>query len=192
MPRPMSTAMMAALAATELFPALFVEATFASGPVYLWSGMGPIVWNGQTWTGVGTLGKVTAIDDGSTVEARGINLEFSGIDPTLLADVLGEFLLGQPVIVSLGLFDAGALIADPITSWSGRMDQPTIDIDGKTASISINCENRLIDMNTAVDRRYTAEDQQRDWPGDLGMNFVFSLQEKTWYWGTAPTSSGNI
>jgi len=32
-------------------------------------------------------------------------------------------------------------------SWAGRTDQPTIEMDGSTATISINCENRLVEMN---------------------------------------------
>jgi len=184
--------MLAALAGSELQCAFFVAANFASGPVYMWTGFGPITWNGQTWIGTGSLGSVSPIDEASTVEAKGLTLTLSGIDSSLLGDVMSEFALGLPVTVYLGLFNAGVLIASPITSWAGRMDQPLIEVDGKLATISINCESRLLDMNTAVDRRYTADDQQRDWPGDLGFNFVNAIQEMTLYWGTAPTTSGTI
>ena len=190
MPRTLSSSFLAATQATLLRPALFIEAHFISGPPYVWSGFGSITWNSQTWTGIGTLGSVSTIEEGSTVEAKGITLTMSGIDATLLADVLGEFQVGLPAIVSLGLFDStGALIADPVTSWSGRMDQPTIDVDGTTATIAINCESRLLDMNVAVDRRYTNEDQQLDHPGDRGLEFVNSIQEVVIYWGRSPSSS---
>jgi hypothetical protein len=69
------------------------------------------------------------------------------------------------------------------------MDQPTIDVDGTTATIAINCESRLLDMNVAVDRRYTNEDQQLDHPGDRGLEFVNSIQEVVIYWGRSPSSS---
>ena len=190
MPRTLTAPFLAAIQATLLRPALFIEAHFISGPLYVWSGFGSITWNSQTWTGIGTLGSVSTIEEGSTVEAKGITLTMSGIDATLLADVLGEFQVGLPAIVSLGLFDStGALIADPVTSWSGRMDQPTIDVDGTTATIAINCESRLLDMNVAVDRRYTNEDQQLDHPGDRGLEFVNSIQEVVIYWGRSPSSS---
>jgi hypothetical protein len=188
----MSTAMLGWITGRVLPTALFFEGTFASGPVYLWTGYGPIQWNGQTWTGIGTLGSVSPVGEGSTVEAKGLTVTLSGIDPTTLADVLGEFLLGAAMALSLGGFNDGVLIADPIPAFVARMDQPTIDIDAKTATLSINCESRLVDMDVAVDRRYTPEDQQRDWPGDLGMTFVPSIQEITIFWGQAPTSSGNI
>jgi hypothetical protein len=82
--------------------------------VRVWSGVGPITWNGYTWTGIGQLGSISAIDKGWTIKAKGITLTLSGIDPTLL----GEFSLGQPVTVYLGLFNASSLIASPITSFA--------------------------------------------------------------------------
>lgn len=188
--RAMSTAMLAAFSGRELAPAIFLSATFNSGPVYLWTGYGPITWNGQTWLGIGSLGSIGMVDEGSTVEAKGIALQLSGFDPVALANVLGEFALGQPVRVYLGAFSGGVLIASPVTAWSGRMDLPAIDINGQEAKITINCESRLVDLNTACGRRYTQEDQQRDFPGDLFFMFVNSIQNVTIYWGTAPTSAG--
>lgn len=191
MPREMSSAMLAAIGGREIAVAIFVEATFANETVRVWTGHQSIDWNGHTWVGVGTMGSISPIGEDAAVEAKGVTLTFSGFDAGLLGDVMEQFVVGQPVTVYLGLFNAGVLIASPITSWAGRLDQATVDV-GVEASISINCESRLLDMNVAVDRRYTADDQQRDWPGDLGFTFVNAIQEMTLYWGTAPTSAGNI
>jgi hypothetical protein len=191
--RDMTSAYQAAISSAILRPALFVQATFVSGPLYVWSGMGPITWNGQTWIGVGTLGTVSTIEEGSTVSAKGVTLTLSGLDPTLLEDVMEEFQVGLPALVYLGVFDAtGALIADPVCCFSGRMDQPTIDISGTTASIAINCENRLVEMNVSVERRYTDEDQQLDYPGDLGFQFVNGIQDAQIYFGRSPSSKNNL
>lgn len=184
--------MLAAIAASDLQPAVFVEA-FLNGPVVrIWSGIGTISWNGHTWAGLGSLMSISMTEDAATVEARGISIVMSGLDATLLADCLADFRLGLPVTVYFALYASGSLIADPIISWAGRMDQPTIDVAGDTASITINCENRLIDMNIAVDRRYTHEDQQLENPGDLGFQFVNGLQETTLFWGHFPSSSNNL
>jgi hypothetical protein len=189
----MSADYMAAIAAAELRPALFVEAWFRTGPIYVWSGVGELSWGGHTWVGIGTLGSVSTIEEGATVEAKGVTLSMSGIDIDLLDEVLNEFQVGLPALVYLGLFDAdGDLIPDPVISWAGRIDQPTIDIDENTATISIACENRLVDMNVAVDRRYTNEDQQLDHPGDRGFEFVPAIQDVMIYWGRSPSSSNNI
>jgi hypothetical protein len=193
MPRAMTADYLAAIQSAALRPALFVEANFTSGPIYVWSGVGPIIWGGKTWTGLGSLGNVSMIEEGAIVEAKGITLTLSGIDPTMLTGILDEFQVGLPAIVSLGLFDAaGALIADPVGCFVGQMDQPTLDVTGTSATISINCESRLIEMNVAVDRRYTNEDQQRDYPGDRGFEFVNSIQEAQIYWGRTPSSVNNL
>lgn len=193
MPRSgLSGAQLAALQSTNIRPAIFVEANFVNGPVYVWTGRGSVTWGGKTWIGVGTLGSISTIEEGSTIEAKGITLTLSGIDSSMLANIMTEFRVGLPVIVYLGLFDENlALIDDPIISWAGQMDQPTIDVDGQTCTISINCENRLVEMNVAVDRRYTNEDQQLDYPGDRGMEFVNSIQDVTIYWGRTPSNINN-
>lgn len=194
MPRPDATpAFIAALAQSIIRPAIFVQATFATATLYLWTGRGNVSWNGHTWTGVGTLGTVSTIEEGSTVEARGITLTMSGLDATALSDVLNEVQQGLPALVYLGLFDENlALIPNPVTAFAGRMDQPTIDVDGTTATISIACESRLMDMNTPAERRYTNEDQQREYPNDQGFSFVNGIQEVTIYWGRTPSSKNNI
>ena len=191
----MTSDMLAAIQSQNIRPALFVAMQFASGWAYMWSGVGSVVWNGHTWLGVGTLGTVSVIEEGANVQARGITLTLGGIDPAMLAEALQETQLGLPVLVYLGLFSASSppgLISDPITSWAGRMDQPTIEVTGQTATISISCENKMLDMNVAVDRRYTQEDQQCDHPGDLGFQFVASIQAQTIYWGATPNASSNL
>jgi hypothetical protein len=192
MPRDMSAGFLDAITSQKIRPALFVEAHFVSGPSYLWSGLGTISWNGHDWLGVGSLGSISTIEEGAAVSAKGITLMLSGIDASLLAGVLLEFQVGLPCLVYLGLFDsADNLIADPIISWAGRMDQPTIELDGQTATISINCENRLVEMNVPVDRRYTNEDQKRDHPEDRGLEFVASIIDAMVYWGRSPSSANN-
>src|SRR6266702_2510988 len=120
MPRSGLTAgQLAAIQSPKLRPAFFVEAHFVTGPIYVWTGRGSIVWNGQTWLGVGSLGSISTIEEGAGVDAKGITLTLSGIDATLLADVMTEFQVGLPVLVRLGLFDANlALIDDPVVSWA--------------------------------------------------------------------------
>src|SRR5690242_15172205 len=193
MPRQMSGDFLAAITSQKIRPALFVEVHFVSEVTYVWSGLGTISWNGHDWLGVGSLGEVSVIEEGTTIEAKGITLKLSGIDPTLLSGVLTDFRVGLPALVYLGMFDeGGSLITDPIISWAGRTDQPTIEMDGSTATISINCENRLVEMNVATDRRLTNEDQQLDHPGDRGLEFTSSIQDCQIFWGRSPSSHNNL
>ena len=192
MPRTTSPTLLAALQARDLQPAIFVQIQFVSAIVRLWSGAGSVTWNGQTWIGIGSLLGVSVIEDAATVEARGISITLSGLDASLLAGALSYFKTGLPASVLFGAYSGGSLIATPIVSWSGRTDIPEISYDGETATITIACENRLADSNIPVDRRYTNQDQQMTWPGDLCFQFVDGLQEMTLFIGGQANTTNNI
>lgn len=193
MPRPDATPeFIAGIQSPYVRPAIFVEVHFTTGAVYVWTGATSTSWGGKTWTGVGQFGGVSTVEEGTNVQARGVTLTLSGFDPTLLTDVLSGYRQGLPAIIYFGIFDAaGTVIPNPITTWSGRTDQPTISVSGEMASISINCENRLLDMNIEQSFRYNDQTQKLFYPGDRGFEFVNSIQDVTIYWGRHPDNANN-
>ena len=193
MPRSMTLAMASALAQPVLRPAIFVQINFLTGPVYIWSGLGSISWNSQTWLGVGTLGGISMVEDGATVQPRSVTLTLSGIDPSTLAGALQESCQELPLTIWLGLFDSsGNLIPSPVVIWSGLSDQPTIEVSGDSAIISLNGESRLLEMNVSRELFYTQDQQALDHPGDQAFNWVNSIQELQLMWGLAPISGPNV
>lgn len=186
---------LSALQAKNLLPVLFVQITFETETVYLSTLIGSTSWNGQTWQGVGSMLGITSIEEGTDVSPRGITVSLSGFDANLLPLALNEVTQGLPVIAYFGLFYISSptlLINSPLIAWAGRTDQPEVDVTGAIAEIKATCENRLVAMNVAVDRRYTNEDQQRDWPGDTGLSFVYALQDKNIYWGRLPGTTNQV
>jgi hypothetical protein len=199
MPRTMTTGMQAAVCAPNLYPALFVAMQFATDTVYLWSGQGNVTWNSMNFLGIGTLGSISTISEDSTVEAKGIVLTMSGIPSGMVSEILTETRVLGTVNVWLGLFTpAGVLIADPIQAYQGKMDQPSIEDDGDTCSISLNVENVLVDLNRECYRRYCDADQQIDLAAtltrlgmpsntvDTGFTHVPMIQELQVFWGSTP------
>lgn len=75
------------------------------------------------------------------------------------------------------------MIDDPILMFEGKLDVPSIQEGGDTSTITLSYESRLIDLQRSRESRYTNEDQQRAFAGDLGCEFVASLQEKQITWG---------
>ena len=75
------------------------------------------------------------------------------------------------------------LIADPFLAFAGRFDVPDILEAGERATITAKYESRLIDLDRVRARRYTSEDQQLDYPGDKGFDYVPSLQDAVITWG---------
>jgi hypothetical protein len=75
------------------------------------------------------------------------------------------------------------VIADVYTVFKGKMDVLNISEQGNTATITLNIESRLISFDLPVDRKYTLEDQQVDFPNDVGFEFIPDLQDKEITWG---------
>jgi hypothetical protein len=115
MSRGLTTAMVTASKAHEVRPAFAVFLDLASGPIRLWTGHGTYTWGGNAFSGVGTLGQVSPIQESKSVVANGITLALNGVPSDMIALALTEKYRGRKVYVWLWLFDASnALIADPI------------------------------------------------------------------------------
>ena len=82
------------------------------------------------------------------------------------------------------MFDTNkSVIADVYTLFKGKMDIMKIDEGAESATIVLNLENRLIALDRPKERRYTHEDQQLSFRGDLAFEFVPDLQDKEIIWG---------
>src|SRR3989304_5618360 len=181
--------------AAGLRPVLFVQLYFPSGWLYLWSGYGSKSWNGQTWTGTGNLGKVSPLTENADTVAEGVQLSLSGIPASLVTSALSEVRQGSPAYIYQGfLTSAEAVVADPFLSFSGRMDSCSIAEGADTVTITINVESRLLNMKRSRERRFTHDDQQIEFPGDLGFEFVAALQEMSLGGGgkQVPTSTNPV
>lgn len=190
--RSITAANKAALTAQQVMPLYLVEAQFDSGTVRYWNGYTDLTALGETWLGAGNLMSVSAVEETSEIRAAGMQLGFSGIPTAMLSVVLAEDYQGRPVNFYLGALDTatGAVVADPMLVFNGRIDTMPIVEDGKTATIVASVESRLIRLEQASRRRYTHEDQQVDFPGDLGLQHVAAIQDVQIVWGVASPSSG--
>jgi hypothetical protein len=185
MSRSLTTALGNALQADRVQPVILAKINAASGDLRVWSGIGDLTYNSETYTGVGTFGGVTEVEENTELGAAGVTFSLTGVTSEMLAIALGEIQHNRPATVWLGALDlsTGALIADPYELFTGQTDVPTIEEGGETSTITLTAENKLIDLDRARTRRYTTEDQQIDDPTDLGFEFVPSLQDATVVWG---------
>ena len=204
MPRNVTMAMLNALSAPVVRAAFLVNIQFANETIYCWSGLGPLVWNGNTYSGIGDFGSVSNIPETSTVEAQSVTLTLGGIPSTFLGEVIQNSQLFNTAQVWLACFDGtGALVPSPTLMYQGLTDEPTIMDDGKTFTVTISLENVLVDLNRSVERYYTDVDQRTylapiltrlGLPSstvDTGGQYVVGIQNQIIYWGVSPSSSNN-
>lgn len=160
-------------------PILFAKLEFDSGDLNLWTGIGDLVWNGDTYTGAGDLVKLSEINETQQVKSEGMEMGLSGIPSTIISIALTEDYQDRPATLWFAFLDnTQSIISNPYQQFKGRMDTMSFEDGGETGSISIAVESILIDLERPKERRYTDEDQQQEYPGDRGFEFVAGLQEK--------------
>lgn len=174
----------AELEADQLSPIVLLKAEFPSGDVRFWTGIGEITFNSETYTGAGNLISASSIKEVMGIEAQGATFTLSGIPSSIISLALSEEYQSQPITVWYATLNtSNAIIDEPFIIFKGKMDVLQIDEGGESATLSMQCENRLIDLNRAKVRRYTPEDQSVLYPNDLGLEFVATIQEKEINWG---------
>lgn len=183
MPRDISSPMLASLVSNAVRPGYLAMIQFRSETRYVWTGIGDLVYGGNTYSGVGSFGKLGSINEGTGVTAQGTTIGLSGIDPALLAECLSDIQLGAPVTVYFALFDASInILGTPSPLFVGTVDQPVLQIGLEEIEISLKLENRLSNLQRASMRRYTSADQNLYYPGDTFFVFVEILNDQALIW----------
>lgn len=183
--RDLTPAVVAELDKDTMQLALFAELVFDTATVRLWTGIGPYVLDGETFTGAGDLVGVSSIKETSgDVSATGISMTLS-FNRSLLAAVMQEHFQSRPATIWLVLFDLNwVIIPDKILLFKGKMDSPVFEKSGETARITISAESQLIDLDRPRVRRRTDADQQEMYPGDTGLRFVAGMQNHNVVWSS--------
>lgn len=187
MSRGLSSAMLSAVAKSNVKVAFFAQFDFSAASLYLWSGVGNYSWNGQTWQGVGTLLGFKPISEFLDGRSSGLSFSLSGVPSIIINAAFSQQYRGRNCALYLALFDdSWAVLANPTQVWGGRMDVMTIQDGGDTCAATLTAESRLVQLQVARQVRYTDGEQQRLFPGDKGLEFVSALQLKEIAWGVAP------
>ncbi len=172
----------------------FVELSYDT-PFRVWTGLGTLTatmpgGSSQSWVGVGDIGNIEGIKETIENAQNGVVMRLSGIDNALLANTLGEDYQGRDAKVWAAYLNSSfALIADPVLIWDGQMDVMTASDGDETGEITLQCEPRVAILRRKSESLLTDEEQQRLFPGDLGLEFVSELQGKEIIWGKVSVSA---
>lgn len=182
-------------AASHVNPILFVKLEFnpsTAGTIYLHNGLGPYTWGGQTWTGTGDLGQVSAIEEGEQISPYNISLTLSGLDASLAAEAVKQDYYQRPITLYLGALNSSdQLVADPDAIWSGFMDQMNVVVGGDNGdTIELSAESELAMFGRSRNVLYTNARQQSDSTGDTFFTHLQEMEDITLDWGKRKAGSG--
>lgn len=184
MSRSLPAALSTEFEADELQPFSALELEFSDGIVRFWTGYGDLNADGKDWQSVGELLSISPANEPSDLSAQGMSFSMGGLDTSVISAILNENYKMRPCALYIGALDANG---DPVSSlfktFSGRIDTINIEEDGQQARITINAENRLIDLNRPRVRKMTDAEQKLRFPGDESLSQVALLADKQLDWG---------
>lgn len=183
MTRSLTPAFSAELVKGEIKPAFIAELDTSGGEVLVWTGIGDLNFNSKIYTGLGDLIGIAPVrESGQDVRANVVSFTLSGVPSSAIATALGTQYQGRTVKLWLAVFDDAGLIANPALIFHGRADVMVINEGPETSVITVTAESHLADLTRPRVRRYTHEDQQELHPGDMGLEFVTSIQNTEVIW----------
>lgn len=186
MPRALDPAFATALQSGYILPFFALQLTFVSGTYYLCSLPCSITFGNQTYTGTGTLGKLSGIRESIDLEATGTTVSLSGVDNSILQQCLEDIQLGAPATIYFGALDptTAQVIGTPSVYFAGLIDQPTLQSSVTESTISLRIESRLLRLQSGGQkRRYTTADQRLFYPDDTGFDQVEQLSDRALKFG---------
>jgi len=170
-----------------------VKAEFDTDDILVWSGIDDLVIGSDTYTGAGTLLSVSNSEDNVELKSNGIVVALSGMDTTVVNHALTENYQNRPITIFMGYVMGGTNeVAGTLTLFKGRMTSLVINDTPEGSTVTIDAENRLVDLDRPSNLRYTKESQNFLHSGDTGFNRVASLQDKQINWGKTSSNGGDI
>ena len=132
-------------------------------------------WDGgpaTTFVGVGTFGGMAPVVEAVEQQAKLMTFQLAGLPTAQIPAMRQTNFKGRAVQVWYANLDAASQIAGtPVLVWDGLSDQGVIKI-GTTSTIEVTAHDRRRDWQRERVRRFTNEDHQSEYPGDLFFEFV--------------------
>lgn len=191
--------------ASEIFSPAFIEAINSPVPrlsyavrigydipLLAHTGVGEIIINNEVYYGLGQLGKISTIEDDNTTSPSNLELSVTGLDPTLVNEVLTKRNNNKSVKIFWVVFDENEVVVDAVLLFSGKTTEHVYNYDRSNVSISVKVADRLVDWSRKASNRYTDESHKSD-PNSIGDRFfryVTQMAERPIYWGNNKDAAG--
>lgn len=168
--------------------ALIVDMTHPSGSgddghVRLWTGIGPLSWNGFLWTGAGRLLSIDPMESSIDLTIQDVQLSLAGVDPekvALISDNIRNYT-ATAWLASLNL--RGNVVRDPYLLRIITLDYQTLSAEENgTVTISVIGHTCFYSLERALDEVWSPENQKKIYPTDVGLDMINALQNQDVQW----------
>lgn len=163
MPKALDAATKAELQKDRIYMTYLVEIHFDQNPEYFTTAHIDLDYQGHTFVASSKLLNVTAPKESQRLEAANIDITFSGVDKTILAKALQQYVVNRKVVIHRALLDTTtyAIIGTPVYLYAGRIKSFSFSETPKdTATLKFSTSSVLADFERTSGRRTNARDQE--------------------------------
>lgn len=188
--RALTPEVIALIEAEVVRPVLFIFADFPSGAVRIWTGIGPITFQGNTYTSAGGVISIEPLTETADTAAKGMVVHVNALQLSYVQKLTNDSYQGRKAVIFLAFWNEAedTLYTSPGPWWEGFMDTDNGSYDGVSANLSISCEHDLVDILRKREWQYTDADQQALFADessvvDTGLTRIPKIQDLTIPWG---------
>lgn len=161
----------------------FVEIVKPGYVIRLTSGSGDEKFNGETYI-ANLLTEIGSLNESPTVEDFGLNISFSAVDKSILAEVAS----GDFVNAAVSIWRKVSAIVDGEESstgsflfFKGTVVSATLSY-GNNSTVTAVCKSKFAGLNRHRSLRMANAWRQKKYPGDKGYEFAAQVANKDYVW----------
>lgn len=188
--RDLTSPQQAAVISPVVLPFSAVEMNYPDGPVRVTSLDRNITLTSHitnepaTFFGIGLMGAISDIQDGSENKSYGASLTLSGIPDSFAQYLREQDPHGRPVWIMMGVVDPAYNVL--MVHQIARMNMDTQDVAiAEQLGVTVQCESAAVDWERSRVRRCTDADHRARYPNDGFFKFVAALENANFSWGRA-------
>ena len=171
-------------------PIIFARLDFSSGVQRFHTEIGPKtathpVFGSEVYTGIGDFGGLSSsVKESVSAAPANLSISLTGLDAGLVNKTLVDDYFRRDADIMIGLEDVnGDLADDPEVLFAGYMDKVDIGMNQAFSAMTLSLESRGTNLLRASDLRFTDEDKQRDFSGDLMAEYIYRMADLKLNWG---------
>ena len=169
-------------------PIQLVHIDWPGGAVYIHDGVGTVSYLNEIWYGVAGFGEIGEITSDSNIGSHTVPLNFSGIDPKTLSEVVTRNVVNRSVDIYIGALDENNEVIAASPRFYGRISSTAIKRYGGDA-ISIEAVSKTSDWSKSRPNRYTDDSYRADHPNDDFLQYIAEMADRALYWNSPKDST---
>ncbi len=160
-------------------------------PVYVHTGIGRVTYDSNTYLGVGDFGEIGEVREAEAIGPLSITVGLALPNAEYLVESLDAGNYGDTVTIFAAYRASdGSLVSNPWVAWAGWFEFATI-LAGQDNAISVTLQHDLSILDEIEGSRFTDEDQQARFSGDLAFEYIHEMANIRLVWGADTRSFGS-